>query len=106
MFDTATPACDYLGGQVRAVVDLGFDGRGRWVHVEAKAIATDAAGNSYSGHLFTSLKYDMKTLTPTFGVPVPTANGPVTTRFYVRPLDRRGTPLEPVWSESDPYTCQ
>jgi hypothetical protein len=104
-FATATPGCDYLGDEVAAIVNLGFDGKGRWTYVEAKAVATDAAGTTFDGPLIDGDKYDMHMSTPLFGVQVSTSNGSVTTKILVRLLDRRGTPLQEAWTESPSYTC-
>jgi hypothetical protein len=106
-FETASPSCDYLGDHVRAVVGLRLEGKGRWAYAEAKAVATDAAGKRHVGHLFAANRYDMKSASHarTPGPPVPASTGPVETVFEVRPVDRRGMPLQDVWMESDPYTC-
>jgi hypothetical protein len=106
-FETASPSCDYLEDQVRAVVGLRFEGKGRWAYAEAKAVVTDGAGNSDEGHLFAANRYDMKSASHAriSGPPVPTSIGPVTTWFEVRPVDRRGMPFQDDWTESGPYTC-
>lgn len=107
LFETASPSCDYLGDRVRAVVGLRFEGKGRWVYAEAKAVVTDGAGNRYERHLFAANRYDMKSASHarTPGLPLPTSIGPVKTWFEVRPVDRRAMPLEDDWTPSGPYTC-
>lgn len=107
LFETASPSCDYLGDQVRAVVGLRFEGNGRWVYAEAKAVVVDGADNRYVGDLFAANRYDMKSASHARapGLPVPASIGPFRTWFEVRPVDRRGAPLQDAWTKSGPYAC-
>ena len=93
------------GTAINPVVDLTFDGKGRWTRAEIKAVAFDKdSDTTWTGSTDVAERLDMRSWTTIQGVTVPAASGPFDVTFYVRPVDRKNTPLVEDWTTGT-YTC-